>query len=603
MPIAILPELTRTLLATGRVLAPWNQLVELEHQLLRRARSAFIVRWFGTSVPESRLSLSIAIVNIDALRRRYHQATRSVTAGPTGPNLLGPIAGIAGLLVGIAGSFPGTMLTAAHADEIFDHLVGDNIGSGLLTMLFSLFGGWIVPPLVLLIGAGGSPAFLAAGLSSAIGHEPTRAVVLLLGEAAAFITAASAFWEQLSGPREKIRNPLLARIMLFADGLAKAFAHTLGFVAILVTKIAPLLPNLVAQFGALLALVSSVFDAVKDVTTGLAAALMAPFRADGGIAAILKGLLHRIGELPDIALKEIDKLITALATALTSAGKQISTAITTFADTIAPGLVQLFKDSVIGQLVDRIKKFLAMLPDIVDAFKNAPKPKEEPEEEDALRKWYLWLLLQGLTYDIANMLDSAAALKLPPTAALEVPEFPDLPELPDITDITTRIGRPEGIDPAALERRLATTGESVRAKMAIPQELLRRPRSAFAGERARLAAAGHPVLRPPGDEPWQLGDNQLRDLIYLAVGRVLPPALRSMAQDVKSAFDTADVEVYQTKPEQLDQPMLELEDNGRLRPVVSKLTIRSDALAADIRGFRDVLVGELEARTYLAPAR
>jgi hypothetical protein len=48
--------------------------------------------------------------------------------------------------------------------------------------------------------------------------------------------------------------------------------------------------------------------------------------------------------------------------------------------------------------------------------------------------------------------------------------------------------------------------------------------------------------------------------------------------------------------------MHDLKDNGRLRPVVRRLVIRSDALASDVRGFRDVLVEELEARTYLAPA-
>ncbi len=380
MPIAVLPELTRTLYATGRVLSPWNQLVALEEQLLRRARSAFIVRWFGTSVPEDRLSVSIVIVNIDALKERYRQAKQSVQAGPSGPNLLGPLAGIAGLLVGMAASFPGTIMIAAHADEIFEHLVGPNVGAGLLTMLFSLFGVWIVPPLVLLLGTAGSPAFLASGLAAAIGHEPTRAVVLLLGEAAAFITAATAFWDQLRGPRFDVRNPLLARILRFADALAKGFAHTLGFVALVVTKIGALIPNLFEQFRAMMALVQSVFAVLAEVAGGFMQTLMAPFHAGDGLVALLQNLLRRVGELPGIAMTEIDTLMTTMATVLTSARNQIVFTVIAFVDEVAFRLTRIFEQSVVGRLIERIQRLRAMIPDVRTAFAVAPEPSADEGE-------------------------------------------------------------------------------------------------------------------------------------------------------------------------------------------------------------------------------
>ncbi len=207
----------------------------------------------------------------------------------------------------------------------------------------------------------------------------------------------------------------------------------------------------------------------------------------------------------------------------------------------------------------------------------------------------------GLTHEIRDLIDSAGNLQFPAAPDLDVPSFPALPTMPDVSAIADRIGRPAGLDAVALARQLAVAGDSVRARMAIPPDLMRRPRSAFAGERARLDAAGDPMLRTASDEPMQLGDMQFRDLIYLTVGRVLPPALRGLAPDVKAMFDSFDAEVYDTTATPLDQPMLTLEDNGRLRPVVGRLTIRSDAMTADVRAFRDVLVAELEARTYLAP--
>jgi hypothetical protein len=106
-----------------------------------------------------------------------------------------------------------------------------------------------------------------------------------------------------------------------------------------------------------------------------------------------------------------------------------------------------------------------------------------------------------------------------------------------------------------------------------------------------------------GRPALQLDDERLRDLIYLAVGRVLPAALRIYAPDVRKAFDLLDEEVYGEEREPLAQPMLDLADSGRLRPIVELLSVRSEGgFAPDVRAFRDLLFEELEGRTYLAPA-
>ena len=99
----------------------------------------------------------------------------------------------------------------------------------------------------------------------------------------------------------------------------------------------------------------------------------------------------------------------------------------------------------------------------------------------------------------------------------------------------------------------------------------------------------------------------MRDLIYLVVGRILPPALRVYAPDVRDAFDKLDEKIYgkkaQKKPAAERLPLLELEDNGRLRPVVTRLTLRAkDGNEPDLQAFRDMVLEAMKGQAYLAPA-
>jgi hypothetical protein len=597
VPIAILPEVVQALARTGQVLTPWNQLVELEEQLLRRARSAFIVRWFGTSVPEDRFSLAIAIVNIEALKARYHQAKESVVAGPSGPNLFGPLAGLAGLLVGMVTSVPGIVMVA---DQLGHHLAGGDLKGDLLAMLIGAIGVGIVPPLVLLIAAAGAPVAAYGGLAAAIGHEPTRAILLLLGEAAALFAAANVLWSQLKGPRSEVRNPLLAKILAFADSLSKGYAHTLGFVALVVTKIGALLPGLIAQLRALGTLLGSVLAVLAEATTGVRDTLMAPFEAGGGLVPTLKKLFKRIGKLPGVAVGLIEKLFDTVVLNLVAGRNQVVVTITAWVAEVEVGLGKIFAQTAIGRLVERTQELRKLLPDIVHAFQNPPKPPPEKKEESSSFWWGVgYVATLGLLGNIDDLVESGKKIKLPGLPDTTLPKVPDLPKLPDIDALSKKLDQPASLDAREVGRQAQASADALRAKLGVPAEIRKRPRSAFADQRAALEKEGSPFIR---DVPWLLGDKELRDLIYLAVGRVLPSALRPLAADVKATFDKVDQDVYGVEPTELGTPMLDLEDNGRLRPVVRKLVVRSDGLAPDVRGFRDVLVEELEARTYLAPA-
>ena len=111
MPLALLLEETFAAFKKGaEKLSPWNRLVLAEGLLVDRARGAFITRWFGTGVPLYGLSVRIAMVNVEALRRRYEAARAATPGAGGGLNLTEPLAGLAGQLGGLLLSPSGAIL-------------------------------------------------------------------------------------------------------------------------------------------------------------------------------------------------------------------------------------------------------------------------------------------------------------------------------------------------------------------------------------------------------------------------------------------------------------------------------------------------------------
>src|SRR5437868_76489 len=141
MPLAILLQEQLGILTKGvKKIQGWDSATETFALVVDRLRSAYLVRWFGTSLPSVGLSL------------------RAAFAG-----------GIA-LLFGLSAT------AIAGNREPFD----------------------------------------------------------FLGAAAELIDALRRFWEQVTGPREAVRNPLLREILLLGDRTAALLAFLLGGFAILV---------------------------------------------------------------------------------------------------------------------------------------------------------------------------------------------------------------------------------------------------------------------------------------------------------------------------------------------------------------------------------
>lgn len=600
MPIALLPELTRILLRTGRVLSPWSRLAELEEQVLRRARGAFLVHWFGTSVPVQGLHLHVAIRNIEELRRRYLLVERSMPGPATELNLLGPLAGIGGLVVGMAMSPVGWILVARYVGDIADRLVGGTSG-GIIAMIYRLAGFLLAPLLVIGLGL---PAALVGALAVAVGGGPTgRAAYELLGELAMLIDSAVRFWDLVTGPRSAVRNPVLLRILNVLDRFAGLFAQVIGVAALLLTRVARLVPHIVNEFRALGDLLEVVVAALADVLGGIGDRLAAAFVQPPDPLTILERVFDTFVALPGAIVAEVTALLTNATAALTAGFAAISAAITTFVDGLRARLVAAFEQTPVGVLLARVNRLRAMMPAVGAAFTAAAnRPPPEPglipidpigDIGGAIWDGTKWVFSGGLTGSINDLIESFDRVHVPPFPAVTVPPFPSPPAIEGIDAIMTRLGRPAAFDATALAERMQAEADAALAGRRVPAEVLRDPTSQFARERRALEAS-HPA------PTLQFDDERLRDLIYLAVGRVLPPALRTYAPDVRALFDEIDRGVYDAHPAALEHPMLELEDNGRLRPVVHLLTVRAhDGAAPDVGAFRDLLVEELRGRPYL----
>jgi hypothetical protein len=603
MPIALLPELAKALTNVGGRLTPWNILAQLEEQLLRRARGAFLVRWFGRTVPERRLSLHIAIVNITDLRARYQQAKRSLPGPLPELNLFGPIAGAAGVAAGLFASPTGSILFAPYLHDVFAEMP-ERWWRDPLAMFYALVGNWIMP----LAGPGLAVGLLApVGILAAValsikGDRTSHLAIRLLGEVALLIDAFLGFWDQFQGPVEEIRNPLVRGIMQVLGRVATVFAHLLGAAGLLLVRLAPLIPNLVDQFRAALALGEAVVATLGEIISDLFDTLMAPFLAGRGILDTLMVIYGSILALP---ARMLDTVKTLLDGALSDFGMAFSTIATLIADYVSgvmDRIVSAFHMTPLGWTIDRITAIVALMPQFIRAMRNAPRMDAPvPEQRGWAGRAWDWTTGQvedaaayaatgGLTGEVNDLIDAFGALRMPGLPELDLPEFPALPTLPD----TWVLGGTEPAVPdfGAEARRLLD--EARAAAGPEPAEFLRHPPSGFAAERRALDAAGPPVL--------DATERGLRDMIYLAVGRVLPAALRIQAPAVRAIFDEIDATLYPDAPQDPhpDHPQQILPDSGRLQPQVAKLTIRASHrfAAPDLRVFRDRLVEVMGTQGY-----
>ena len=604
MPISLLPGLTAALAETARQLANWERLAPLEEQILRRGRGAFLVRWFGPLVPEKRLGLHIGIFNIEELKGRYELVRRSMPSRATALNLTGPLAGIAGVAIGMTMSLPGSILLAPYLHDLFD-LLDDAWWKTPATLLYTVLGNWVMPVLgPLASGAVGIPVLGALAIGSVLGGDPSvRGSYELLGSAAMMIDAFLGFWAQIAGPLDQIRNPVVRAMVEIAQRFAELFAQLLGFVSIVVVHVLPLVPHMVAQFRALKDLGEAIFAVVSDAVTSLVSALMAPFVAGFGIEAFLRGLFAVFAALPGKIIDAVAALIDDSKLELQFVALRIKIRLGLWIIGLADRIVAAWKETPLSKLIERLKVLNALRPEITEEFLTihsmpAEKGTDWDDIEATLRS--RWInVLQGTIGPtvgdrLADTIAAVRAVKIPGLPDLTIPELPTLPSLPDASKFKLENRSPATVDFGAEATRLWTEAKASEAIRRLPTAITRRPVSAFKDLLAANPAPSAPDVRALS----------MRDAIYLAVGRVLPAALRVHAPALREAFDALDCKIHDMDPTAgplPDHPQIELRDSGLLRPVVGMLTIRSQGgFAPDLRVFSDLVMAALQQQTYRA---
>src|SRR5207302_3855468 len=129
---------------------PWEGILELESRILERARSIFLVRWFGGDLPLDGPRLRVWVDNLDALRSRVAiifalaRGARGRGEGPEGPNLVEPLAGMAGTLAGSFVAPFNAMTLAVLLPSVSRHWLVVLIAA-LTWVTFGLFGTALFP--------------------------------------------------------------------------------------------------------------------------------------------------------------------------------------------------------------------------------------------------------------------------------------------------------------------------------------------------------------------------------------------------------------------------------------------------------------------------
>ncbi len=570
MPIALLlEESVLTFRFGAKQLDPWTHLVRIEELLIDRARSAFLVHWFGARLPLRRMHLQVVIQNLGEFRERFLQAVQSARGDISGPNILGPLAGLTGTLAGIVFSPAGIALTVIALSDNLSHW---------LVILLVVLAGLIGPPVILGLGI---PLGLAAGLGvGAVGEEYTGAVIDVLGALANTLNSASGLMEQLLGPRDKIANPLVRQFLGLLDHLAGLVPQFLGFLAIVVTRFGPLLIPLVAQFNAFQELFAATLATIKFILNDLLERLgvfLDPQQRGamlGKVLFVIEKVTSLLPALIDIFTEffaNTSKELKALKAGLIGrTSKEAAWATKTSGSAVAASGFSAFFETVIGWLGDAIQKSPLKL--MIDAASKAFG------EAGRVLAGTVKLHISGFEIKIGGGPKSAPAKST-------FPDFPDI-HVTSSDEVTRALGGQPTLDFDAIGPWSKKANELMEKRFhgvmpldaAAEAQLdrFRNPPRIFVQERKRLEdAIGGAAQRILADRV--AGQQQLRTLIYALVGRVLPPEVRPYLDQIGSAFNAFDALVLSKgATDEAHFPVRDIPDNGKIRTVIHRLVVKSE---------------------------
>jgi hypothetical protein len=595
VPIALLlTSLATPLAGLAAAFERWNAVLRLEAVVVDRARSAFLVDWFGNRLPRTNGRLRIVISNIDALGERYREARSRSMGGQTGPNLLEPVAGMAGMMAGLLISPSGAVmyLYASVRQSLC------SIGSILLTLLyhphfiaiFTGLGGAVA--LVLL------PIALVGGIViAAIGASANSTLTLAheaLGDAARAILALTRFINLLTGPREHIRNPLLRGILQLFDRVAALLAQLIGAAALLLTRLGRLILPLAIQFRAM--------QRLGEFTLGLAAELLTDayriftglWRSEEGRGrtpwALLLGMMDHVMAVAGLMAAGAGEVLAEL-------GRRLTEGFTGIANR-ATGYVRLIADeatAAIGAipLIHTFRRAALMATAVRSIIGAGSGPRASPPPAAG-----------GGPSAVASALAPAALL----TRLIPEPPPPSLEAAQAMVEAARRHTGP-GTAPGArgLTTAMAAPFELDAASRGLVADLIASPPSVFSGERRAIAEELDGASTEDGLAALRANELRYRDLLYSIVGRALPGMARVRIPDLLDTFNAIDRYLYEredTPTAESEFPVLHLPDNGLLRPVVTRLVVRSagGGDGVSLRNIANDVARLMRAQPYHAPA-
>jgi hypothetical protein len=567
MPLAILLQEQLSILTKGvQKVDRWQAVTETFSRVVDRLRSAYLVRWFGTPLPTAGLELKVAFANMDELRKRWNAigAGRRTETPAIGPNLTEPLLGAGGTLVGIFASPLHGILLGLAAGSLIDrwyvqaYAVANWLTAGLLGS--GAFG---------LVGVLGGVGLLWGLAAWAISGQP-RGAFDLLGAIAELAVPLQRFWEQVTGPRSAVRNPLLREILLLGDRVAGLVVLLLGAFAILVTRVGPLLDPMRAGILATAALAKELWGLVAFVV--------------GQTVGLLQGLLSGPASVP--------RLLSAVISGLTRVFKRIGAGLRGVWATISGAFAGFGRWAAVllafwsmqalpfarAHTIDHptvryVRSFLGQL-SVASAWrartKSASPPTPSAGSPGMMSKLGSWFVGQLVI----------------PTTTPTLPTIPTAPRLLSLRLIGP-IAEATASVPALVPNPLAlgTEGTAVLRRA-------QRPPSVFAREWAALRAAAR--------EPEGFA-RALETRTYLGVvERIVSPAAAEAVRGLEDVLGRLD-ESIQTGLGR--HPVRDLPEPTELAPVIRKLRVRARGVAPDtLRTWADDLRAALSAEPYPVPA-
>lgn len=595
MPIGLLlTSLSAPLAGMATAFERWNAVLRLEAVVMDRARGAFLVEWFGVRLPRLDSRLRVVIANITALGERYREARAQSKGGQTGPNLLEPVAGLAGMAVGMFIS-PSGIIMYLYV-KIRESMCA--VAASLLTILYSPiflaeFTGLgtaaaaILFPLALLGG------FVVAIVAAAQGANGVMVMAYeLVGDATRAIQALTRFINLLTGPREAIRNPLLRGILELVDRVAALFAQLIGAAAWLLTRFGRLILPTAMQFHALIEFGKGIWEVVKNIGEGTVAALEGT-DPEASPMAILTRMIDHVMAMARRLIAGAGAMLAEMAEALKYGFGSIANETRAYIDmsvSAARGLIEdiplIRQFRAAARVVTEVRKIFAS----TGASAPAAPPAAAPPPSSS-----------GSPGAISSALAPARVLSgmlvAPPTPSMDMAKLMVGAARGGIT-LSTPWGPEFDVDMAAPFALDPATD-------ALAQQLMAPPASVFRGEPALMAQEFGVDTPDQAFELLRTHELRYRDLLYTVVGRILPAQVRIRVPDLLDAFDRLDREVYGRDVPARDPefPVRDLPDNGRLRPIVRKITVRCPGGdAVSVRNIGNDLTRLLREQTYLAPA-